>query len=716
MLNNILSQAQARLNLALHRTPELPKKGLAIAPYLKEAVCSGACVREEWFRGKDRCPFRKIKHCNYGQISWRIDPAYQKSCPPLVGEEGRPYLIEDFCKHVEIMAGPGSGKSRRILRQILRELLSSTHLPPGPDRDRLIPGLVFFDGKGEFARLGWKIAQRYARAEYCVFFGPSQPWSIDPFGDPSMTVFQKAQIGKTLMEAIRGKSGGGGSADFFADSAMILMQYLFMLHEALREHDPKKYPPMSYTVMSFLISDRGKARNQDVLEGEAALIKGDSTAYAQALKALLAGAESLYTATSRFLRSDLERVQSGRRPTPLVTEFSEMSYENEFSKKVQNLVQVLQRWTTLQLSSEEGKKIPVIISEAYDPALQLLTLLGDADLVPTLDAWRVEATEFIQQADQTSLCFLTALGRKKNLTAPEYGLLRQWVTDYKDLLKRKGGSEMDRVTEYFDGEYLNISNQETTGSVGMTARTMVELLSLPPFDKLFCPNPTFDLKKIITEGKLFFFDMDFALYQDAAKVASVLVKQLIFRLMLSRVRLGLGSERIVPTIIDEFATVATQGLWAGEGSYMDKSRGLNGPMIMAYQNRPMLKMVYPEDEVQKVAGLSQTKFYGRNSDKESITVSSESSSIYYRGEMTLEKDASQSMLSSDTTPGRDHRVSYRKENRIEPAEFIEFEPGEFLTVLPPEFKSKMYRRVILADEGMEEFAGALPFPNEDSGG
>lgn len=698
-----------------------------------------------------------IRPGDFGNLQLRLD----KKCRELVGDDGKRRLqIADLHKHVLILGGSGSGKTYTAVNPLVHWLFRSTHLPPGEERERNKPGMLFIEGKGDFALKAQRLARRYGRLDDLVLVGPDHDFSYDPFGDPTEDDLAKAGKMLTLMEAV--SEGRKGNDPFWDQNAFNLFLNIFRLHTFLKARKGAEFPGMSFSLLSLLISDRGLPRNQNEVQATrgaydharenynsivAAFREGN-----RVLQAILGGARQVCETAGPLDEDPAEgRDTSGK-------EIGEACAEMDAAADLAGLCTEMRQVLCPGSLDDEGDEPEAGIGGSTQPLLEQIasleasirglltrqfshdqivegltrtadgiasqlryvlalshTLTQAADQAsnapplgaaqPVIDYFRQQGArltdainEWFVHKDATDDALALLLNCARTLAKPEFGQLQQWVDMYDQLRKaekKDGGTpERDDVTEYFRGQFLNVANDRTAGSVAMTASQVVVRLSSPPFDRMFRPGASFTLYEIITHGRLVALDMPFARYKEPARLTSILLKADFFRAVLSRKSMRLQMDRGVFYIVDEMATVATKGRWTGEPTFLDKCREYKCGCILATQSLPMLRGVYDEEEVKSLLTNTQTRVYLRNDDDDTNKKASESSGRFDRASGSPTLSPAQMAMGKHFDQLEGH-INFHEEYWLRPDDFKRFEVGECLLILPPEFRRHMIRRVRL---------------------
>ncbi|MDE1169831.1 MAG: TraM recognition domain-containing protein [Verrucomicrobium sp.] len=726
----------------------------------KEAPSANSSASKKRTRHPKEIPF--IARDDWGKL--RFDLA--KGSKQIIGEKNRPLLWEDLYKHMGVVGGSGSGKTFTVLNQVFRELFRATHIPDGPDREKLKPGGLIIEAKGDFPEKLWTLSKLYGRMDDTIFFGPTHPVSYDPFRDPTEDPTMRANKMLTLMLAL---NDGQRSADpFFDKAALELFTNIFCMHQKLTEAKVEGVQAMSFSYLGMMLSDRGNPKNLDEvtasrnaeeaaarayennvpkwldetnavmervnalrfrlqeIEGVAREILDREQAVAQKkVETTLSAAERIWrkrlAIRARTLHRQTEEALTTPRPnydeqppTSLIEDL-EIFQKNAHGFLVEH--PDFEPSTVVPLLANLGDRIRPQLERILAAGEEIRGLLDEAShrdpkegpfpLVPffrevlnTFDGVRSSLETWGRMCtDQDNAALRWANILKKKVT-PKYGLLKTLLEKYEKVLRdeaqaRGEDPSPDPVAEYFTGTYLNVANDRTSGSVAMTATNMVGLLSKAPFNQLFSCNPTFDILDIFQKGKLLCLDMPFAFYRDSARLAAVLLKMDYFRATVARQALGLQMERPVFYLVDEFATVATNGDWTGEAAFFDKCRGSKCACIIAFQSLPMLSKKFSQAEVDAIMTNMQTLIYMRNDDPTTNERASKSSGVYQRAMGGLKGGAGEFAFNTNRSFGAEaFSITFSVDQKIPAPVFRTFKVGECLAVLPPEFGGNYFRRQV----------------------
>jgi hypothetical protein len=299
--------------------------------------------------------------------------------------------------------------------------------------------------------------------------------------------------------------------------------------------------------------------------------------------------------------------------------------------------------------------------------------------------------------------------------APETGALKKLLEKYEIIAERRhvalhgNGPPFNRLQDsliaYFVGEYLNVANDKTSGSVAMVASTMIAMLIYPPFDRMFGSAGTVNFATLIDEGQILYLDMPTSMSAIAQEVASVAIKIDFFRNILLRQRLmvrdGFGreldrlvnQERFIFYFSDEFGSVATTGNDTGEADVMDKVREFKCGFMLGFQSFAVLKKKLGEHEIDAIMTNVRTVACLANNDTQTNDYSSRRFSEVVKANGTLNRGALHSALNSTTPGDRDYTTQFSRGARVEPSKLQNLLTGEAYMVLPSRYATQRFLRV-----------------------
>ncbi|CAB4243577.1 Type IV secretory pathway, VirD4 component [Methylacidimicrobium sp. AP8] len=673
--------------------------------------------------GTDYWKRAPIGEGEYGALRFRVATEPQE----LVDERGRPLTIGDLYSHASIIGGSGAGKTRYVLTQILESLFRATDLRnPEARRARKFGGL-FLDGKCELTGILRWLAQRYDRTEDLLLFGPDHDLAIDPFNDPDALPSELGDLMITLKQAV---DDGKTAQDPFWDAAgRKLFTSLFQLHralvaaaqEGLIETPP---PPISFSLLNLLVMDRGLPSNQAQITQAEALIK-------ELREKAFACFEKLSRITNRVepeipmllarIKKSLRSVLEEDRPTEDDAREAWLLRRSSFETAVRllegdpqpklrgspaacPLLAYLPQVRTLRTILYTHR----VDEELYERAAGILEevahrfrgLMPHCELLPERGGeLRDLFLDFLSEADQ-AVALLSELSRTP-VPAPEHGPLQQWLEQYERVLRRRGVEpNSDEIYLYFRGEYLNIANERTSGSIGMTVSTLTSLMTQPPFSSMVRPGGRLTFRDVIDQGKIVVLDMNFARWRNAAKVASLLLKLDFFRAVLARKTLmkedktPINQERPVIYLCDEFATVATTGDWTGERGFFDKAREYRCACIIAFQSLAVLEGRLPKPEIEAILTNTATMIFLRNPHTATNEFASRLFGEVDRSDGFLSR-GTQELLFDLNKPiaAQDFQINFRKDLLYSPYVFPKLKDGEAIVKLHPRFGRRSFKRV-----------------------
>jgi hypothetical protein len=661
--------------------------------------------------------------------------------------QGGSLTLRDHNEHKIVLGASGSGKTYGVLNADLVEIFRSTHLPPGPDRERLKPFGLILDPKHDFFEKTWWVTARYGRLADLWVFGPDQHSTYDLFGDLTESAQDKAN---KLLEMMRAYSGGKQSDDPFWDAnARKLGMNIFILHEnlskaaqAASDDDTRRkfgVPPMSFTLLNLIMMDRGQARNQAEVQRSAerhgellrshgqyreklavacAILESELETVAARLeerRRAMATAEAEYQSlggtnvdgaklNESMERAARSRVEFGR----LEAVLADMELENNGYAESRQFRQFVSTLRSGLMRESAGETAQERIDSLNRNGQHAALLFGELRRrIPAADDDRLGKSfrESIE-ALQSYLFHRDELIRFKPV-APEHGMLRRMLAQYEDLLVlRKHEFREDATWSYFNEEFLHIANERTAGSVGMTATSMIALFAHPPFSRIFAPGHGLRLERLIDEGRVLYMDIP-ARYGKAGEVAQLAIKIDFFRLTLARATLCRVSENGVPVVgslvnqdregfyfAEEFGTIATTGQSTGEASYFDKVREFRVSCFAAAQSLAVLNKRLPEHEVNAILSNTAFKVFLRADCIQTMKFASEVMGLSYKVHANLNAGAAEAFFDDSKPFGtQGFTTNYSKASRFDPPVFSELARGEAIVKLPPRFAPRNVFRV-----------------------
>jgi hypothetical protein len=625
---------------------------------------------------------------------------------------------------MSILGGSGAGKTRYVLTQVLESAFRATDLRNPEERERLKLGAFVLDGKCELTPVVEWLAQQYDREADVLYFGPGHPLAIDPFNDPDASPSELADLMITLKQAL---DDGKTSPDPFWDAAgRKLFACLFCLHreisqaarEGLLSEAP---PPMSFSLLNLLVMDRGQPTNQGDIDRAQSQLQTLRQKAIETFEELVRLVNRIEVELSGWA-GELRR----KRPRPASSEEGDRERESRLLEqhRIRNALVLMdgdKKFSAGHLSAyplgELLEATRTFRNAAYGAAMdqnfyeqfsalsielrsrvrQLAVLAASPGLaVPDLRELFVGLLEKLDYA--LSLCFQI---KETKVPAPEYGLLQRWLDAYETILRHRGQDPwLDETYLYFRGEYLNLANERTAGSIGMTVSTLTSLMTQAPFDSLIKPGGSLRFRDVIDQGKILVLDMNFARWRSAAKVASILLKLDFFRTVLSRKILKredgtlINQERPILYLCDEFATVATTGDWTGERGFLDKAREYRCGCVLAFQSLAVLESRMHRAEIEAILTNTATMIFLRNPHPDTNEFASKIAGEIERGDGYLIR-GTQELLFDLHKPiaHQDYHVTFRREPRYPPWVFAQLRDGEAVVKLPARFGSRSVKRV-----------------------
>jgi hypothetical protein len=658
--------------------------------------------------------------------------------------------IKYLFNHTLVFGGSGSGKTYTWGNQYLREIFRSTHIPPGPLREHLKPGICIIEAKGDYTPKAHRLACRYGRVEDCYWIGPGHLNSIDIFGDETESSNMKAQKMAIVLDAYNG--GQKGSDPFWANNAILLYRAIFDLHAAIRKADPENIPPLDFKTLYILLQGSAGNRNQRELNSYRTALGDLSTAFDKECAELRAIMES-GVVLAESMASVIYRVREWLEDQPPVGEEEKQEAEEEEDEvewkpkgpppEEEKFCRWLEEASNAITAGETGvlarmQKGESILSDyltddeewtadalvknglpQVDEAVTYwsafanrwsegLDVLGRyPDQIRLTEKMRGQLAELGKRLRDTQVALRSSVGdcqrslRKwvakcEKPVKPEPFMIKMWVDAYRELMKGKG-TEFDEVMEYFDGTFFNPEKDKTVAGITMQAAVVAGMLSGPPFNEMFTARPTVRMLDILTKGAIVGLAMTFAAERDAAVLAAILFKLEFFRAAQSVDVLGLEKDRPIFLFTDELATVITSGEFTGEAGFVDKARGYGCGWLGMVQSFPMLLRKVSQAEIDSLYTNTQIKLFLRNDDPKTKELGSASSGEYERANASLTMSAEEAMKASyELSTGHGISVTFNRETRLKADWFEEQPVGRGLLLLPaePGMKGHERRRII----------------------
>lgn len=673
--------------------------------------------------GLDYWKREPIGEAAYGELRFRVATEPQE----MVDDRGRPLTIQDLYSHASIIGGSGAGKTRFIITQMLESLFRATDLRnPEARRTRKIGGFIL-DGKCELTEIVRWLANRYDRAEDLLLFGPDHDLAIDPFNDPDALPSELGDLMITLKQAV---DDGKTAQDPFWDAAgRKLFTSLFQLHRALVEAGREGMvealpPPMSFSLLNLLVMDRGLPANQgQIAQTESAVKELRDKAFTsfEKLSRITNRVEPEIPLLLALLKKNLHSRRAGGCPSEddereawllrrNALETAVRLVEGDPQPKLRGapasyslagyLPQVRTLRSMLYSHRVDEKLYDQAVGVIGEVANRFRGLIAHCGLLEDRGAeLRDLFLDFLGEADQ-GIALLSELTRTV-IPEPEHGPLQRWLDQYERVLRTRGKEPTsDEIYLYFRGEYLNIANERTSGSIGMTVSTLTSLMTHPPFSQMVQPGGRLSFREVIDQGKIVVLDMNFARWRSAAKVASLLLKLDFFRTVLARKTLKKGDrtpinqERPVIYLCDEFATVATTGDWTGERGFFDKAREYRCACIVAFQSLAVLEARLSKSEIDAILTNTATMLFLRNPHTATNEFASRLFGEVDRSDGYLAR-GTQELLFDLNKPiaAQDFQINFRKDLLYSPYVFPKLKDGEAIVRLHPRFGRRSFKRV-----------------------
>jgi hypothetical protein len=784
---------------------------------------------------KDEEPY--IPRNEYGRVHLQTSKAILTDGTPFTMEEGKVILTyEDQNEHGAVSGGSGSGKTLSLLNQGFEGYFKYSHIPDGPDRDRLKTAGLIIEAKGDFLEKAWHCAQRYGRMDDLRIFGPTHPEVINLFGDPTENALQRSNKLLAMAKAFGGgKKMAAQDADFWDSAARKLFMHVCLLHENVKvyhdsladEEERKKFeiPPFTFQYLNVMLMDKGKPLNDDVLQAYAehareawknarAVFERTRNALQRMILVLsgldhqlknlldehtalqeqideIAGLRTALAKEQELAKAPDAQIGSGQSglteqtPTKSSTDFDReldaldtrqaplCLRQLEYQKAIRMVrYRILGKLATQAEDEEEDSSsdnsssdtlprppagvtnpmagisdhdnfrrtcenadaaIASFLNEVGESQEQLWEETATLAQKPGLWIARSNMISMFQWLDERLGLSLTepaldlnrhqremsaAAAAIKKLSErkiePEIGALKKLLEKYEMIAKRRHielhGKEVpfnrleDSIIAYFIGEYLNIANDKTSGSVAMVASTMIAMLIYPPFDRMFGPAGTINFATLTDEGQILYLDMPTSMSTIAQEVASVAIKIDFFRNILLRRRLTardpygkeldrlVNQDRFIFYFSDEFGSVATTGNDTGEADIMDKVREFNCGFLLGFQSFAVLKKKLIEPEIDAIMTNVRSMICLANTDTGTNEYCSKRFSEIVRANATLNRGALHSALNTTTPGDRDYTTHFSRAPRVEPSKFQTLAKGEAYVVLPQRYGIQRFLR------------------------
>ena len=620
-------------------------------------------------------------------------------------------------------------------------------------------GALVVEAKGDFRDKTWSLAQKYGRMDDCVYFGPSHRDVIyNMFGDPSESPLQKAN---KILEILKAFSGGKSGQDPFWDNAarklflntFILHGYIEKAHLAATTPQDKEIfevKPMSFQFLNILLMDRGQPRNSgeitaaqsardavwdkyenccrqleqickkiDVvvrtIEPKRVQFAAEANTRQDAYEAMIERNSEVTPESEAAIETLGKTVQSDKEALAalVATIGSVLGGDDEASSISEDCASLRADLRGL-LNADDDKDRGRFSTHSRDKSKEmdqeLLKRIPYVDVVASSglpDALPLKEL-FLDFADASEQMrgFLERLIKMK-VPEAQIGALQSMLKQYEEVLRRTDKEpQLDSVWAYFREEYLNVSNDKTSGSVAMVASNLVSLFVHPPFSEIFSPVGTFNFNQAIDEGKIVYLDMPTAYYGASATVAMLVMKIDFFRCMLSRPRLHKrdATGKFLPELVnqirpmvyfcDEFASVVTTGAETGEAGFLDKVREFKCSCILGTQSIPMLLKTLQDNEVDAILTNTAIKIFLRNTDIKTNEFASKLLGTKTKVNANLNQGAMETVFGEGSRPvgSRAYTTSYSKEARFDIGDFTKLQKGQAIVCINPRFgKNQMQK-------------------------
>ncbi|MFH1067286.1 MAG: type IV secretory system conjugative DNA transfer family protein [bacterium] len=706
-----------------------------------------------------------IREGDFGKLKLR----FEGPDDDFESDDGDPLRVADLYTHSIVFGESGSGKTAFILNQMYEELFRITHLKDGPQRDNLKFGGLVIEAKGDFAPKSWDLAVKYGRMEDVIFFGPNHLDNVyNPFGDDSESPQQQADKLQAVMDAFSG--GQKGNDPFWPAASRKLFTQICYLHRRLKENNAPDLQPLSFELLNLLLMDRGQPRNQGAIDQKARLFQetyakfnaemekvkmlslrlavdcgplADKVAFAiqqaqlelqQIEEEIASVAEENSTPEwSKGVAARKEAAQhrlslAGNLKSLLSCDDDDGDFGERMVPRLERLKKDIVSMATAKDDMERGRYYDSVVengSEICDVVHERIGLVSEAKHVDHPENLKRFRDMLLDLSDA-----LEKIGQIGDQLAnwkapkPQQGMLKKLLTDYEKIVTRQGGNPaVDPVIAYFYEEHLNPANDKTSGSVSMTASNLVNLFVHHPFNKIFSTNPTFDMARVVDEGKIIVLDIPQAKYGVIMNIASLIMKVDFFRTILSRKAMYVpdanGNPRLVNQdrpmtyFCDEFASIASTGDTTGEAGFLDKCREYKCACILAVQSKPMLLKKLKEPEVDAILTNCGIKMFMRNTDKNTTEMASKVLGNEIKvNPYNTQGPTEYSMQMNKALGSRGFNSSYQRQPRFDPTRFAELKNGEAIVKLNPRFGRDQTKKVAFSIHIIKSVDkdNAFPFP------
>jgi len=684
-----------------------------------------------------------ISKSEYGRIDLRV----MKGSLPIEGMNGEKLTMTDLNAHALVLGQSGTGKTRRFLTQIILSYFKGTHLPPGPDRERLKFAGFFLDPKAEFVNFVWAAAKMFGREKDVIFFGPTHLDNpIDPFGDPEELPLQRANKMLAIVKAAN--EGQKGVDPFWDNSAEKLFLNLFLLHDHCFKVYPDEAQPMSFTLLNLLLTDKGQAMNI----GEISNYEGKRTEYflqfdrasrelvSQIIRMLpdlertsrqiLAQQAEIERdpnpkAEERIAISSIKRLFEGVRSSQMVDiEGEMMSMEVEGGRLIMQLNNIKIAASQYTITNDDRERMHyehTLVRSGADLRDIIYDRLGALNIKYLGDNNYAHLINFCRIYEDVLQAYDTMAKLKK--PEEQVGILTRLLDLYQKILAQHGQQpQNDPIYTYFKNEFLNVANDKTAGSVAMVCTNACNKLIHPPFNYLFQPGGTWNWKQMIDEGKVVVMDMSRAMYTAAAEIGYILMKTDYFRTVLGRKTLtlidpktgqkrGMNMDRELLYMVDEFQAAVTTGKETGEAGFLDRAREYKGTCVLATQGNSMLTKSITRDEMLAIYTNLQTKVFFANDEPETCKYISDIGGLKNWVNGTFNDTAEQRAFNTRELGATGASFGVNMSARYVQADIAKLVAGEAILKLPARFgKAKIIMQSKLELELLLDETPDIPVP------
>lgn len=691
---------------------------------MEESESEATSVNHQKSGGIPRYEAPYISPKRWGQLRF---PFTDKRLHKIRDRKGRGLCIEHMYEHKIVFGGSGSGKTYSVLNHDLTEWYRSTHVPRGPEREAKKFFGIVLDPKGDFRDKVWYLGKRYGRIEDTIYFGPGHSTTYDVFGDPTES---PQQLANKFLEMLKAFSGGVQSNDpFWDNNARKLGMNIVFLHRGLMEGAKeglcKQYDRLDFRMLNLIMMDRGRPKNQGAIDASLAELAEMQKHYREACEQMV---QYLSTAEASIKRAEKRGFDLQAALNSLERDLGEAtdgSVKMEIAGKIEQLRGEMGWIEALVDEAEHEGESQDITTWCSRLRVGVMKELSESDMDAKVDLINTNGPMAVMLATQMSgrsgvvgdaglsdvidnlaSAIYMYISSRERLIAfrqvePQYGLLRGMLNDYAEVIKQRGGDpEADLVLTYFNGEFLDVANEKTAGSVGMTATSMVSLFAHHPFDTIFTSDPDgIKLNEIIDKGKILYMDIP-ASESKTGEVALLAMKMDFFRKTLMRKRLKneagelVNQERPGLYFCDEFGTVATPGQSTGEAGYLDKVREFKVGCVLGSQSFPVLLGRLPENELYSILSNCGSKVFLANDDAKTNEFAANAMGDEIKVQSHLNQSATEHFLGAEKSQaGHGFSLNYQRQNRFNPSAFALLGKGEAIVRLPRDFSPKSVYKV-----------------------